>query len=460
MSLDAIVISDKIRRSLAGLVADVFRSPQIFRSCLAIAIVVSSWGAYAGTTDGELRVNGTRLNTSMEQMKEFGRNSSGGSARVAFSEANRRAYVYLRKLMTDAGLSTRIDPAGNLIGHRDGKKSGLAPIIAGSHIDTVPNGGHYDGIVGVMGAIEVARTMHDADYRTHHPLEIIVWSNEEGGKTGSRALNGSVAEKELDLPSLGDHSIGDGLRLLGGDPDRLFEVERKRGDIAGYIELHVEQGAILDREKTSIGVVEGIVGIKRWNITVHGFANHAGTTPMDHRQDALYAAARFITEVRRIITAESGRQVATVGRIRAFPGAPNVIPGEVRLSLEIRDLSMEKIDLFFNRIREATTVLAENTDTAFDFEQFYLSPAAVTDARISDLIDASAKELGLSVMHLPSGAGHDAQSIAPIGPIGMIFIPSLNGISHAPSEFTSEQQITDGANVLLKTIIGMDQLLP
>lgn len=302
--------------------------------------------------------------------------------------------------------------------------------------------------------------MHDADYRTNHPLEIVVWSNEEGGKTGSRALNGSVAEKELDLPSLGDHSIGDGLRLLGGDPDRLFEVERKRGDIAGYIELHVEQGAILDREKTSIGVVEGIVGIKRWNITVHGFANHAGTTPMDHRQDALYAAARFITEVRRIITAESGRQVATVGRIRAFPGAPNVIPGEVRLSLEIRDLSMEKIDLFFHRIREATTGLAENTDTAFDFEQFYLSPAAVTDARISDLIDASAKELGLSVMHLPSGAGHDAQSIAPIGPIGMIFIPSLNGISHAPSEFTSEQQITDGANVLLKTIIGMDQLLP
>ena len=427
--------------------------------CLVVAIVTSGGIAFAGTNGDELRVNGMRLNTSMEKMKDFGKSSSGGSTRVAYSEENRQAYGYLAELMSDAGLTVRIDAAGNLIGHRKGKRPALPPIVSGSHIDTVPDGGHYDGIVGVMAAIEVARTLHDAGHLTDHPLEIIVWSNEEGGKTGSRSINGSVAEKEFELPSLGDKSIGEGMRFLGGDPDHLPEIVRERGNIAGYVELHIEQGAILDRDNISIGVVDGIVGIKRWNITVHGFANHAGTTPMDQRRDALLAAAQFITEVRRIITAEPGRQVGTVGRIQAYPGAPNVIPGKVTLSLEIRDLDMQKIDLLFGRMNEAANVLADETGTKFDFTQFYVSPAAITDDRISQLIGTAARNLELSAIHLPSGAGHDAQSIAPIGPIGMIFVPSLNGVSHSPKEFTSAQQITDGANVLLQTVIGLDQLL-
>jgi len=416
-------------------------------------------GAGAVAQGNELRVDGVRLNSTMEKMKTFGQQPSGGSVRVAFSQENRQAYDYLAKLMTDAGLTTRIDFAGNLIGSRRGTKTGLAPIVSGSHIDTVPDGGHYDGVVGVMAAIEVARTLHDAEHFTNHPLEIIVWSNEEGGKTGSRSLNGSVTQEELGLPSLGDRSIGDGILFLGGDPDRLSETERKQGDIAGYVELHVEQGEIMDRDNISIGVVDGIVGIRRWNITVVGFSNHAGTTPMDQRSDALFAAAQFVTEVRRVITAEPGRQVGTVGRIRAYPGAPNVIPGKVTLSLEIRDLDMRKIDLLFDRVKEAAELLADKTGTTFSFDQFYVSPAAITDDRISRLIKDSAEALGLDAIHLPSGAGHDAQSIAPIGPIGMIFVPSSKGISHAPSEFTSTQQITNGANVLLQTIIGMDQLL-
>ena len=431
--------------------------------CLALffaaALTASSVVVMASTNGNELRVDGTRLSTTMEEMKNFGKSPSGGSTRVAFSEENRQAHAYLVGLMSDAGLETHIDFAGNLIGRRDGKKRGLAPIVSGSHIDTVPDGGHYDGIVGVMTAIEVARTLNNAGYLTDHPLEIIVWSNEEGGKTGSRSFNGSVLETEFDLPSLGDRTIGDGIRFLGGNPDRLSEIVRKPRDIAGYVELHIEQGAMLDRENIAIGVVDGIVGIKRWNITVNGFANHAGTTPMDQRQDALYAAAKFIAEVRRIITAEPGRQVGTVGRIHAHPGAPNVIPGKVTLSLEIRDLNMQKIDLLLNRISKAANLLGGKTDTTFDFDQFYVSPATITDERISQLIEDSADELGLRSIHLPSGAGHDAQSIAPIGPIAMIFIPSANGISHAPTEFTSAQQITDGANVLLQTIIRLDQLL-
>lgn len=403
-----------------------------------------------------VEVNGARLNETMAMMKTFGDTAGGGSARVAYSDENRQALEYLTGLMAAAGLETHIDFAGNLIGRRDGSDASRAPLVSGSHIDTVPNGGHYDGIVGVMAGIEVARTLNDAGHTLRHPLEIIAWSNEEGGKTGSRAFNGSVEPREFDLPGLGDKTLGEGIRFLGGDPDRFEEIVRAPGTIAGYVELHIEQGAILDKEGVDIGVVDGIVGIKRWNVTVEGFANHAGTTPMDQRQDAMYGAARLITAIRNIITADSGRQVGTIGRLQALPGAPNVIPGTVIFSLEIRDLSMDKIDLLYMRVREIAGKLAEDTATSIEFEQFYESPAAITDTRISAIVEDSAESLGVSSMRMPSGAGHDAQSIAPIGPIGMIFVPSAGGISHAPSEFTSEEDISNGANVLLRTLLDLD----
>ncbi len=434
-----------------------------FKSWLFVVAVGLAGLPETGTTADDaaraLRVDGTRLNATMEHMKTFGMSDTGGSTRVAFSGANRVALSYLSSLMLQSGLMPRIDVAGNLVGRREGKDAGLAPIVSGSHIDTVPNGGHYDGIVGVMSAIEVARSLYEAEVVLKHPLEIVVWTNEEGGKTGSRSFNGSVQDREFDLPGLGDKTIGDGLRYLGGKPERLSENIRQAGDISSYVELHIEQGAILDRENISIGVVEGVVGIRRWNITIDGFANHAGTTPMDQRQDALYAAALLIAEIRQTITAVSGRQVGTVGRIQAFPGAPNVIPGSVTMSLEIRDLDMGKIDTLFERIRGSALTLSEQTDTTIAFDQFYESPAAITDERIKQLIQYSADALGLSAMHMPSGAGHDSQSLAGIAPIGMIFVPSKDGISHAPGEFTSEQQITNGANVLLQTIIGMDELI-
>jgi len=401
-------------------------------------------------------VNGDRLNASMDTMKTFGGSPEGGSTRVAYSEPNRDALEYLDGLMREAGLKTRIDAAGNLVGRREGTEAGLAPIVTGSHIDTVPNGGHYDGIVGSMAAIEVATILHEQGIETRHPLEFVVWSNEEGGKTGSRAVLGAIDTREFDLPSLGRRTLGDGMRFLGGDPARIDEVRRRPGEIAAFIELHVEQGAILDRVGVPVGVVEGIVGIRRWNVTVEGFANHAGTTPMDQRDDALYAAARFVTLVRRLITDVPGTQVGTVGRIQAFPGAPNVIPGSAVMSLEIRDLSMDKIGMLFDRIESAAQGLAEETGTTITFGQFYESLAAPTDERIRQLVEASADSLGLAHRRMPSGAGHDAQSIGPIAPIGMIFVPSRDGVSHAPTEFTSAEQITNGANVLLRTMLGMD----
>ena len=412
--------------------------------------------ATEGASDA-LHVDGERLNATMERMKDFGGTPEGGSTRVAYSQANLEALAYLAGLMESAGLDTTIDAAGNLVGRRNGSDPDLAPIVTGSHVDTVPNGGHYDGIVGVMSAIEVARSLYDAGATLRHPLEVVVWSNEEGGKTGSRAVMGAVEPREFDLPSLGDKTLGEGMRFLGGDPARIESVELAPGDIAAYVELHVEQGAILDRESIPIGVVEGIVGIRRWNVTVEGFANHAGTTPMNQRQDALYAAARFVTLVRRLVTDMPGSQVATVGRIAAEPGAPNVIPGRATLSLEIRDLSMEKIGRLFDQIRAASETLADETETTIRFDQFYESPAAPTDERIRQLVETGAEALGLDHRRMPSGAGHDAQSLAPVGPIGMIFVPSRNGVSHAPSEYTSPEQITNGANVLLQVVLGIDE---
>lgn len=429
------------------------------RPALLVAGLLAIVTNVAAAQSVDMRVDGERLNATMAHMKTFGSNDAGGSNRVAYSADNHVALSYLFALMLESGLTPRMDFAGNLVGRREGKVAGLAPIITGSHIDTVPNGGHYDGIVGSMGALEVARTLHESGMVTDHPLEVIIWSNEEGGKTGSRSINGSVTENEMDLPSLGDKTLGDGIKYIGGNPDRLAENERKPGDVAALVELHVEQGAILDREGISIGVVEGIVGIRRWNITVDGFANHAGTTPMDQRQDALHAAALLIADIRKIITDAPGRQVGTVGRIEAFPGAPNVIPGQVSMSLEIRDLDMQKIASLFRTIEASAEHIAGMNNTSISFEQYYESPAAITDERIKKLVNDSADSLGLSSMHMPSGAGHDAQSLKGIAPLGMIFVPSVDGISHAPGEFTAENDITNGANVLLQTILGLDKLL-
>jgi len=426
---------------------------------IGFVLICLQLAAIALPQTGELRVDGERLNATMREMQSFGGNAAGGSDRVAYSSYNRDALDYLAGLMREAGLEPEIDVAGNLVGRRPGRIDGLAPLVTGSHIDTVPNGGHYDGIVGVMSAIEVARTLHEAGITPDHPLEVVVWSNEEGGKTGSRSWAGAVQARELDLPSLGERTLGAGIEFLGGVPARLADNERRPGDVAGYVELHIEQGAILDRKGIPIGVVQGIVGIKRWYITVRGFANHAGTTPMDERQDALHATALMIAEVRRIVTGEPGSQVGTVGRIEVSPGAPNVIPGEVMWSLEIRDLDMAKVTRLFGKIRASATAIAAANDVTIDFDQYYESPEAPTDAGLQDLVRRSAATLGLATLDMPSGAGHDAQSLKGIAPLAMIFVPSRDGVSHAPTEFTSPGEITNGANVLLQTILGMDRLL-
>jgi beta-ureidopropionase / N-carbamoyl-L-amino-acid hydrolase len=406
----------------------------------------------------QLRVNGRRVNDHLRELSEFGKNPQGGVSRVAYSDADMKGREYVMKLMREAGLDVSVDAAGNIIGRRAGNDASLKPLVIGSHIDSVPEGGNYDGDVGSTGAIEVAQTLAEKNVALRRPLEVIIFQNEEGGTIGSHAIAAGLTEKELSIVSNSRKTIREGVKFIGGDPDKLAGVVRKPGDVAAYLELHIEQGAVLYSEKIDIGVVEGIVGIDWWDVTINGSANHAGTTPMNQRHDALLAAAKYVEAVNRVATGVPGRQVGTVGKIQALPGAYNVIPGKVTTSLELRDLDAAKTKTLFEKIMSEVQEIEKATGTKFEFKQAISTPPAPTDVRLRRVIDEAAKQLGFTTRSMPSGAGHDAQEMSRLGPTGMIFIPSVDGISHSPREFSRPEDVTNGTNVLLRALIELDSI--
>ena len=402
-------------------------------------------------------INAARLNAHLKELSAFGANPQGGVSRVAYSDFDRAGRAYVMDLMRAAHLDVQIDFAGNIFGRRGGTDSTLKPIVFGSHIDSVPEGGNYDGDVGSLAAIEVAQSLAEQSVRTRHPLEVVVWQNEEGGLYGSRAVSGQLTAAELSNKAWSGKTIEEGIAFLGGNPSRLAEARRQRGDIATYLELHIEQGGNLERVRLNIGVVEGIVGIKQWEVTVTGIQNHAGTTPMDQRHDALLSAAKFIEMVNRVVRGEPGRQVGTVGRVQAFPGAPNVIPGRAVCSLELRDLDASKIDRLYDTISAEARKIGDADGTTFEYRSLHENVPAPSDPAIRDLIETSAKSLGLTTRHMPSGAGHDAQAMAQLGPMGMIFIPSIGGISHSPKEYSTPEDCARGAAVLMGALLLADK---
>lgn len=430
-----------------------------FNLALSGAALAAGMRRYSFASQSPVRINGARLNEHLKALSEFGKNPQGGVSRVAYSEADRQGREYVLSLMRAAKLDVSVDAAGNLVGRREAANNDdrLPPILFGSHIDSVPEGGNYDGDVGSLGAIEVAQTIAENNLMLRHPIEVIIFQNEEGGLIGSEAVIGALTDKELDLVNKSGKTVRDGIKFIGGDVSKLGSVKREKGSIAAYLELHIEQGGTLEAEKIDIGVVEGIVGINWWDVTIEGFANHAGTTAMNNRQDALLAAAKFIEAVNRVVTSVPGRQVGTVGRIQALPGAPNVIPGKVVCSLELRDLEAAKIQMLYEKIRVEADVIAKSSRVTFDFKALNANIPAPTDPRVRSIIDNSAKELGLTTKQMPSGAGHDAQDMARIAPVGMIFIPSIGGISHSPREFSRPRDIENGANVLLMAVMKVDK---
>lgn len=403
-----------------------------------------------------LRVDHKRLNDNFIKLSKINSAEFGSLSRVAYTDADIDGRKYVMQLMRAAGMDVYIDEGGNIIGRLKGKDNDLPPIAIGSHIDSVPEGGSYDGNVGSLAAIEVAHTISENDLALNHPLIVVIFQNEEGGLFGSKVMTTGLTDQELGLMSSSGYTIKEGIKKIGGNLKKLEDAKLKKNEWAAYVELHIEQGAFLYDENLEIGVVEGIVGIKQWEVIVEGFANHAGTTPMDKRNDALYAASLYVQSVHEIGKKTPGNQVATVGMIKPFPGAPNVIPGKVSASLEIRDLNEKKIDSIYKKIKRSAEKIAKRTGTTFQFQQtINIVPEPTNDVIIKAISEAS-NDLKLKSKFMPSGAGHDAQEIAQICPIGMIFIPSKNGISHSPKEYSTANDISNGANVLLHTVLKID----
>ena len=405
-----------------------------------------------------LTVNGDRLNQTLEDLAKIGKQPDNTIKRLAFSSADLEAREKLKEWMEAAGMTVRTDAGSNIIGRYPGRNESARTLATGSHIDTVFSGGRFDGSLGVIAGLEVVRVLQENDTNLHHPFEVIAFADEERTMVGSKAIAGTAPDNPDRYETLDGEPIQDCLARAGGDWDNLKTAVRSREDIACFLELHVEQGGVLEAVETDIGVVEGIVGQQRHKVTIQGRANHAGTTPMNMRRDALTTASHLILAVEDLARHYPGEPVATVGKLQVWPNSINTVPGSVEMSLDVRDLSQETIDHILNQLKRKIETVAVATRTRIRINpELQVAPTPAAES-VQDLIVESCDELGLSHTHLPSRASHDAQEIGRFTDMGMIFVPSKEGISHSGDEYTSPQQCTQGANVLLRSLLKLDQL--
>lgn len=401
-------------------------------------------------------VNSDRLTQSIESLAQIGQIPKGGVRRIAYSPEDIQARNLLQHWMIEAGMSVRIDTSGNIIGRYTGKFPQAPALATGSHIDTVPNGGRYDGSFGVLAGLEVVRVVNEQQIRLDHSLEVIVFTDEEGSMIGCKAMSGRVNNDDAYYRRPDGTNIQTCLERVGGNWYHIAQARRSCEDMAAFVELHVEQGPVLEFMGKQIGVVEGIVGQRRYTITVQGSSSHAGSTPMHMRQDALVAASMVVLAVNKSANTP-GQQVATVGRMNVSPNAVNVIPGLVEMTLDIRDLSNQHLDNLMEQLRLQLEAIATDTQTQIHLQPWLHNEPALAEPNIQQTIVQVCSDLGLSYTHLPSRASHDAQEIASFTDMGMIFVPSQAGVSHAETEYTSPEQCTQGANVLLHTLLKLDR---
>ncbi|MDB9526420.1 Zn-dependent hydrolase [Oscillatoria sp. CS-180] len=403
-----------------------------------------------------LAVNRDRLSTMIHQLAQLGKLPNGGVQRLAFSPEDCHARALVRRWMVEAGMTVRLDEAGNLIGRYPGRFEAAPPLVTGSHIDTVPNAGHYDGTYGVLAGIESVRTLSERKLYLDHPIEVIVFADEERTMIGCKAMAGRLLNDPKLYSSRSQEPVETCLERVGGDWDIIDHARRTPESMAAFVELHVEQGPMLTTLNKQIGIVTGIVGQRRYWITVEGQSSHAGTTPMSMRQDALVAASQIVLAVNQI-GQRPGDQVATVGRLELSPNVPNSIPGKVEMSLDLRDLSSDRLDQLLSDIHQAIDSIAAETDTQISMTQRLHNEPSPANSHIQNAIAQVCDDLKLTHCSLPSRASHDAQEIAHITDMGMIFVPSEGGISHAETEYTSPEDCANGATVLLQTLMRLDR---
>jgi len=433
-------------------------------SAAALTSLPRPSSAKAGSSQSAPAIDAARLRNRLERLSYHGRVPGGAFAdgvnRVAYSTADLTARAWVIDEIKGADIVPRIDAAGNIFA-RFGGQPNQPPILFGSHIDSVPTGGNFDGDLGTFAALEVLQAVKAANLQTKHPLEMVLWAHEEStafgiGTAASRIVAGDLKAGDMDRVWNG-MKRSDAIKRIAGDPVRIESAVRGKGTWHSYVELHIEQGGSLDQARIPIGIVEGIVAIHRYDVVIEGTINHAGTTPMNERHDAMVAASELTLAVRDIASRRQGRQVGTVGRLAVEPNSPNVIPGRVTMSVEFRDLSDQVLKELGDAVKARGAEIAKETGTAINFTLASTNRPALATSGVQDAIGRAAGGLGLKTTKLPSGAGHDAQQIALLCPMGMIFVPSVGGISHSPKELTSWDDCANGANVLLKTVLDLDQ---
>ena len=381
-----------------------------------------------------------------------------GINRLAFTDADWEGRQYIIDRMIDAGLSVEIDDFGNIIGYKIGKKPDLPVVMVGSHTDSVPNGGNYDGVVGVLSAIEVIRSMTDDGYEHDHTIAVVSFMCEESGRFGNATLGSKAMRGELrlqDLYRLVDKqgiSLYEALKGRNLNPDGIEEMAYKR-PVKSFTEIHIEQGKVLEHEQKTIGIVTGIAAPERFYVTIRGNADHSGATPMNLRHDALCGASKIILGIEEIASMqEEPPVVGTVGVVEVTPGAMNVIPGAVKLGVDIRSISKVARNSVVTLVKEFIDITAEKRGLSYTIETIAQDyPVEMHPAMIRE-IEEAVKSVGVEYMTMPSGAGHDAMHWAEVVPTGMIFIPCRDGISHNPAEFAEMDDIVTGAAVLDKVL--------
>ncbi|MCG8511408.1 MAG: Zn-dependent hydrolase [Rhodospirillales bacterium] len=412
------------------------------------------------------RINGDRLWGRMEALAEI-TDPARPYMRRSFTDLHLRGRAQLRDWFTEAGLSVSLDAAANLIGRRKRSEPSLPPIMIGSHSDTVADGGRFDGIAGVLAGLEVANSLADQGIDLRHPLEVVDFLAEEPSEygmscVGSRLMGGRLSRADLAITEPGGETLEAAIERMGGNPAALDSIVRRPGSVAAYVELHIEQGRVLESRGLDVGVVTGIVGITRYNLILEGRADHAGSTPMDLRRDALTAASRFVLLVEETAQGLNDTDtyfVATVGRLAVEPDAANVVPGRVELCVEYRTGSEEAQRKFLSVITDFADGVERETGIAATLERLSdADPVRCADSVRTAIKDACGMT-GYSYTDIASGAGHDAMHVAAAGPMGMIFIPCRNGRSHCPEEWVEPGQLAAGTEVLLQTVLELDSRL-
>jgi N-carbamoyl-L-amino-acid hydrolase len=399
-----------------------------------------------------LRVDADRLRADFDELAAIGATPDGGVERTTFCAAHLAARAWFLERADAAGLETRIDGAANHSAVLPVRDRGARTLLLGSHLDSVSRGGRFDGALGVVCALEVLRAAQDAGLELPVALEAVDFTDEEGtliGTFGSLALAGSLTREALASPRGGRELLVAELARMGLSEEGILAARRDPASLAGYLELHIEQGPVLAREGIEIGIVTGIVGTASFTVVFEGEARHAGTTPMGARRDAAVAAAAFVLGVRELTVRDYPGAVATVGDVRLEPGSFNVVPGRATLRLECRSLDAPELESLAGALTGLATATAKAESVEVTIEPVgHVAPAPTAETVRAALAGAAA-DLGLTTIELPSGAGHDAQSLAAITPSGMVFVPSIAGVSHDPAEETAWADCLNGANVLL-----------